>query len=190
MRPYKLTLAGFAWAGIFVFVGLSQTQPPARGGVPVPTKGRAAAPTTQVYANLGQLMKGILFPSSNVIFAAQSENPNDVPPAKDPATATNPLASSYGKWEAVENAGLALAEAANLLIIPGRKCSNGLSVPMQNADWAMLIQGLREAGMTVYKAAQSKNQDNILMAADTMTTACANCHDKYREKANLADRCK
>jgi cytochrome c553 len=85
---------------------------------------------------------------------------------------------------------LALAEAANLLIIPGRKCSNGLPVPMQNADWAMFVQGLREAGMTVYKAAQSKNQDNILMAADAMTTACANCHDKYREKANLADRCK
>ena len=30
----------------------------------------------------------------------------------------------------------------------------------------MLVQGLRDAGMTVYKAAQSKNQDNIVMAAD------------------------
>ncbi len=38
--------------------------------------------------------------------------------------------------------------------------------------------------MTAYKAAQSKNQDNILMA-----TACSNCHDKYREKTDPADRC-
>ena len=43
--------------------------------------------------------------------------------------------------------------------------------------------------MMAYKAAQSKNQDNIVMAADVMTTACANCHDKYREKPKLADRC-
>ena len=51
------------------------------------------------------------------------------------------------------------------------------------------VQGLRDAGMTVYKAAQTKNQDKMLEAADVMTTACANCHDKYREKPNLAARC-
>jgi len=135
-------------------------------------------------------MKGILYPASNVIFAAQEQNPADVPPAKDPSTATNPLASSYGKWEAIENSALALTEAANLLTIPGRKCSNGRDVPLRNPDWAKFVQGLRNAGMTAYKAAQSKNQDNIVMAADTMTEACANCHDKYREKPTLADRCK
>jgi cytochrome c556 len=44
--------------------------------------------------------------------------------------------------------------------------------------------------MAAYKAAQSKNQDNVLMAADTLTTACMNCHDKYREKpGGVADRC-
>jgi predicted Fe-Mo cluster-binding NifX family protein len=135
-------------------------------------------------------MKGILYPSSNVIFAAQNENPADVLPAKDPSTATNPLQSAYGKWEAVENAALALSEAANLLTIPGRKCSNGVNAPLTNADWPKFVQGLRDAGLKVYQAAQAKNQDKILDAADTMTTACSNCHDKYREKPNLADRCK
>jgi hypothetical protein len=44
--------------------------------------------------------------------------------------------------------------------------------------------------MAAYKAAQSKNQDNVLMAADTLTTACMNRHDKYREKpGGIADRC-
>jgi hypothetical protein len=151
---------------------------------------KAAAPATRNPATLAQLMKGILFPSSNVIFFAQGDNPNDVPPAKDPALAVNPLASSYGKWEAVENAGLAIVEAANLLTVPGRKCSNGLPVPVNNADWPKLVQGLRDAGMVAYKAGQSKNQDKILDASDVMTTACANCHDKYREKPTLADRCK
>src|SRR5262245_47138965 len=82
-------------------------------------------PAVQVHGTLDQVMKGILFPSSNVIFAAQSDNPADVKPAADPALATNPLASSYGGWQAVENSSLAIAEAANLLTIPGRKCSNG-----------------------------------------------------------------
>jgi hypothetical protein len=140
-------------------------------------------------ANLAQLMKGIIYPASNVIFAAQSQNPADVKPAPDPSLATDPLASTYGKWEAVENSALALYEAANLLTIQGRKCSNGRAVPLQNSDWPKFVQGLRDAGAVVYKAAQSKNQDKIVDAADVMTTACSNCHDKYREKPNLAARC-
>ena len=173
---------------MLAFVGISAAQ------TPVPAKAKAksapAAPASRNPATLAQLMKGILYPNSNVIFFAQSDNPNDVPQAKDPATAVNPLASSYGKWEAVENSSLALVEAASLLTVPGRKCSNGLPVPVANADWPKLVQGLRNAGMVAYKAAQSKNQDKILDAADVMTTACANCHDKYREKPTPADRCK
>ena len=153
------------------------------------TKGGTSAPP-QVYATMAQLMKGIFFPAANVYFAAQSDDPNAVPPAKDPSLATNPLASTYGKWEAVENASLAMVEAANLLSIPGRKCANGLPVPIQNADWPKFVQGLREAGLAAYKAAQSKNQDKIVEVADTLTTACANCHDRYREKPTMAERCK
>jgi len=185
--------------GRLVFVLLScaalqaQTPAPAQSkGAPAPAKakGPAAAPASRNPATLGQLMKGILYPNSNVIFFAQGDNPNDVPQAKDPATSVNPLASSYGKWEAVENSSLALVEAANLLTVPGRKCSNGVAVPIANADWPKLVQGLRAAGMVSYKAAQAKDQDKILDAAEAITNACANCHDKYREKPTPADRCK
>jgi hypothetical protein len=147
------------------------------------------APAPQVPANLAQLMRGTLYPESNVVFAAQDVNPADVPHAKDPSMATDPLASQYGKWQAVENNALAIAEVASLLSIPGRKCANGLDVPLKNADWAKFVQELREAGMTAYAAAQTKNQDKMTDAADVMTTACKNCHDRYREK-KFADRCK
>ena len=180
--------------GVLTLIGISQAQTPAPAKAAAKSAAKstagAAAPASRNPATLAQLMKGILFPSSNVIFFAQGDNPNDVPPAKDPALAVNPLASSYGKWEAVENAGLAIVEAANLLTVPGRKCSNGLPVPVANADWPKLVQGLRDAGMAAYRAAQSKNQDKILDASDVMTTACANCHDKYREKPAPAGRCK
>jgi len=149
-----------------------------------------AAPASEAHANLAQVMRSILFPNSNVIFYVQSNDPTKVKPASDPASATDILASTYGGWGAVENSSLALTEAANLLTVPGRKCSNGKDVPVQNEDWGKLVQQLRDAGMAAYKAAQSKNQDNILTAADTMTTACSACHEKYRDKpGGDANRC-
>ena len=176
-------------AGAFMLVQRSPGQTP-NAAPSTPDRPANAAPRAQVSATLAQLMKGILFPSSNVIFAAQSQNPADVPQAKDPSAATDPLTSSYGRWEAVENSALAIIEASNLLTIPGRKCSNGLAVPMRNADWPKLVQALRAAGIVAYKAAQSKNQDDILNAADVLTTACANCHEKYRDKPRTIDRCR
>jgi hypothetical protein len=169
----------------FVLGCAPQQQTPASGNAP----SAPAAAADQVHGNLAQVMKGVLYPASNVIFAAQDKNPADVKQPEDPSTATDPLQSAYGGWQAVENAGIALAESANLLTIPGRKCQNGKDAPINSADWPMFVQGLRDAGMAAYKAGQSKNQDNILMAADQMTTACAACHDKYREKPTIADRC-
>jgi hypothetical protein len=186
-----MRLAGFIVLlsiGGLVSIDRSKAQtPPQTKAVTTAGKG---APAGRNPANLGQLMKGILFPNSNVIFFAQSEDPAKVTPAKDPSTATDPLADTYGKWQAVENSALALVESANLLTVAGRTCANGRPVPVGNADWPKFVQGLRDAGMVAYKAAQSKDMDKMLDAADKMTTACANCHDKYREKPTLADRCK
>jgi hypothetical protein len=150
---------------------------------------QAQSPAQSVPSTVSQLMKGTLYPASNVVFAAQDLNPAEVPRAKDPNMATDLLTSSYGKWEAVENSALAIAEVANLLELPGRKCSNGLEVPLKNPDWSRFVQELRDAGMTAYTAAQTKNQDKMIDAAGVMTTACKNCHDKYRDKRS-AVRCK
>jgi hypothetical protein len=148
--------------------------------------------TMQVQTDLNRLMRGVLYPAANVVFSAQSDDPADVKfvPGRDPAMATDPLASTFGGWQAVENAALALAESANLLLIPGRTCANGLPVPMNNPDWLKFVQELRDAGMKAYTAAQSKNHDKMVEAADTLSASCANCHKKWREKARLADRCK
>ena len=153
-------------------------------------QGQSPAPVpAAVPATMAQLMKGTLYPESNVVFAAQDTNPAEVKHAPDPSMATDPLASQYGKWEAVENNALAIAEVATLLSLPGRKCSNGLDVPVANADWVKFVQGLRDAAMVSYAAAQAKDQDKMTDAAGVMTIACANCHRKYRER-KLADRCK
>ena len=174
---FSLTLVGALSSGVCD----AQSPPPA--GTKAHKAPSAAAMKPEVAADLRQLMRGILFPNSNVIFFAQEDDPAKVPPAKDPSLSPNPLASTYGGWAAVENSAKALSEAANLLILPGRKCANGLPVPINNPDWPKFVQGLREASLEAYKAAQSKNMDNILMAAGDLSTACSNCHDKWREKA-------
>jgi hypothetical protein len=158
-------------------------------GTPQP---KQATPAMQVQSNLNQLMRGVLYPASNVVFFAQSDNPADLKyvPGKDPSMATDPLTSTFGGWQAVENAALALTESTNLLLIPGRKCANGLPVPMDSPDWPKFVQELRDAGMKAYQAAQSKNQDKMVEAADTLSAACAGCHRKWREKPRLADRCR
>jgi len=148
---------------------------------------RAAAP--KVDANLLQLMRGILYPASNVVFAAQ-EDVSKLAPVADPSVSPNPLTSTYGGWLAVENAGLALAESANLIALPGRVCSNGKPAPVQRADWLKYTQGLRTAGLAVYKAAKTKNPDAIVEVAGMVSDACAACHDVYREKkTGEQDRC-
>src|SRR5881394_2243205 len=85
--------------------------------VQAPSADAAAGPQSQVHGNLRQLMRGILFPSSNVVFFAQGTDPAGVPQDADPSTSVNPLAGLYGGWEAIEDGGLTIAEAANLLTI-------------------------------------------------------------------------
>ncbi len=140
-------------------------------------------------ANLNQLMRSLFFPHSNVVFFTQRYDPADVKPAVEPSGSTDPLTGVFGGWEAVENSALTLADAADLLMTPGRKCANGRDVPLANADWAQLVNGLREASMFAYKASLTKDRNKMLQASDVLATSCSNCHNKYRPGA-IANRCR
>src|SRR5688572_7948249 len=172
-------------AALALVAGCTQAQPPA---------GEATTPAqpAQVHGNLVQVMRGILYPASNVIFFAQAEDPTALKTDGDASTSPNPLSSSYGGWEAVAHAGIALSESANLLIIPGRMCMNGKPAPIQNADWQMWVQELRTAGTTAYKAGQAKTMDAVLEAADVMSTACQNRSEEHtselQSQSNLVCR--
>ena len=156
----------------------------------------AQAPATdapqQVHANLNQLMRGVLYPAANVVFSAQADDPAEVklPPGHDPLMSTDPLTSTFGGWQAVENAALALAESANLLSIPGRKCANGVPVPTTDPAWAKFVQDVRDISMKAYAAAQAKDQDKIIAVSETLSAACAGCHRKWRDRKAPENRCK
>ena len=85
-----------------------------------------------------------------------------------------------------------LSEVANLADNDSR--TQMLERPRCSAQERGLAQagakGFATRGWSHYKAAQSKNQDTqFLMLPMSITTACANCHEKYRDTPNLADRC-
>ena len=153
---------------------------------PQPAAPAATGLAAKPYGNLAQMMRAIPFPASNIIFAAQNEDPAT---AKKAEGGADRYSNMYGGWEAVENAALALSETANLLLIPGRKCMNGKDAPLDREDYKKAIQQLADAGQAAYKAAQAKNVDQITEVSGTVAEACSACHDVYREKDNPMDRC-
>jgi hypothetical protein len=169
--------------------GAALGQTPAAAAPKPPAAPAPATTAPKVEANLLQLMRGIVYPASNVIFAAQDDfSKQPVPP--DASTSPNPLTTTYGGWQAVENAALALSESANLILVPGRMCSNGKPAPVRRADWIKDVQKLREAGRAAYNAAKKKDRDAMVDVSGTISDACSSCHDVYREKkGGEKDRC-
>jgi hypothetical protein len=150
-----------------------------------------ATPTQEVHATLNQLMQGVVYTAANVVFYPQFEDPGETKtaPGNDPAMATDPLVSVFGGWQAVENAALALTESANLLLIPGRVCSNGEPAPITDPAWSMFVQELRDAGLKAYAAAKAKDRDQMIELSNTVNDACVHCHRKWRPRTE-ANRCK
>lgn len=148
------------------------------------------APAAQAHSNLAQLMRGIPFTFANIVFDAQSQDPGAPrTPADVGGGATATFRNVYGGWQEVENSALALAESANLILIPGRACENGKPVPLQDEAFRKAAQGLADAGRAAYKAAQSKSMDAMVEVSDTVSQACAACHEPYRDFDDPKERC-
>jgi hypothetical protein len=179
-------LSGLFLVPVLALSACTQAPPPAEEPAQA-----AFAPTA--HANLAQLMRGIPFPASNIIFDTQTTDPGAAAEPADSGagtTATQQFSGVYGGWQAVENAALAIQETANLVMIPGRNCENGKPVPIDQEDFRMWAANLAAAGDAALKAAQSKNLDAMVDVSGTLSDACAMCHEKYRDTPNQpADRC-
>jgi hypothetical protein len=156
---------------------------------PNPAALETAAGAAEARSTLAQLMRGLLYPSSEIIFAAQSEDPEEAAAAAEAAQSDFSGAILYDGWEGVENASLMLAESAALLQIPGRLCENGLPVPLGNEDFQRFAQGLIDAGRASYEAARMKSVDAMLEASGVVSDACSACHEVYRDVPEDQMRC-
>ena len=147
----------------------------------------AGLPAPEPMGNLAQVMRGILFTNSNILFDVQSGDP-DAPPAEVASGrgATANFSGIYGGWQKVENAAIALGESANLISIPGRRCENGRPVPLSQPNWAQFTQQLKDAADVMLVAARARDQEAASDATNDVAEACYVCHEVYRD---LEPRC-
>ena len=172
-----------AWVGVLVLASAVAAQSPANStarGRPLPNPPPA---------DLAEVMRAILLPNSNVIFAAQQNGFLSMVADPDPSIATDPFKGVYGGWQAVENAGIAIVETTRLLTLPDRRCSNGKRVPVNDTRFARMVVDLRTAGLAASAAARSRSHEQMLDAAEKVSAACSTCHLAYREKGGEENRC-
>src|SRR5580765_5668769 len=162
------------------------------GGQAPPAKA-TPRPATKPAGTLAQVMRGIYFPNSNLIFDVQQNDPGA--PKKKSADAAGSATAAYGSaysgWEVVENAAIALTDGVDLVLAPGRLCQNGKPVPARNADFQKFAGTMRAAGLAVLQAARTKNQEKVSEATNDLADACSSCHEVYRDKgpADSPARC-
>ncbi len=150
---------------------------------PATTSGGATLPPPE--GNLAELMRGIDFPNSNIIFNLQLKDPTTQPkkqPAASPFDYVEWGSTVYPGWLAVDQAAVAIIDTAPLILAPGRRCQNGRPVPVDRADWKQYVADLVTAGKLARQASKARNYDAFAEISDKLNTACANCHTVYRDK--------
>jgi cytochrome c553 len=163
-------------------------------GKAVANAGPATASTTgpppafPAAGNLSQLMRGIMFQNSNIIFTVQTHDPAEKKKAGDAATADGGFnwtmwgSDLYSGWDIVDYAAIALAESAPLMLTPGRRCENGKPVPVNDPDWIRFTKEMAEVGRRAYRASQTRNQEKVSDISNDVADACLNCHQVFRDK--------
>ena len=157
-----------------------------------PSSTVAPRPAAKPTGTLAQIMRGIYFPDSNLIFDVQQNDPAAPKKSTEPgASAVGTYANTYSGWEAVENAAVALSDGVDLILKPGRLCQNGKPVPTQQPDFQKFAQKMRSAGLAVLQAAHTRSQEKVSDATNDLADACSSCHEVYRDKgpADSPARC-
>ena len=119
------------------------------------TAAMAQSPAYKRVGTMSQLMISIIYPSSDTIFYAERIDPKL---DKD--------------WNNLANQALTLAEAGNLLLMPGRS--------REQENWTKFTGMMIEAGTAAYKAANKHDMEGVLAVNDLLYRSCVECHQEYR----------
>jgi len=151
--------------------------------------GAGSAPQTTWYAptgNLAQLMRGVFFHNSNLIFSIQELDAADLPP-KPPPSRPDGLTIfdwgllAYSGWPVVENAATAIADASALMMLPGLRCENGRAAPVTEPDWIRFTDQMISVARRTYRLAQMRDREAVSSYTLDLSNACNACHRTYRD---------
>jgi mono/diheme cytochrome c family protein len=149
----------------------------------------ASQPTLPPSGNVAQVMRGILFHSSNIVFTVQSIDPAAKKPQADVTDGGGFDWLTWGGgvyrgWDVVDYAAISVAESATLLLTPGRRCENGRLAPVTDPDWIRFTKELADAGNASYKASQARNQELVSDSTNRLSESCNSCHRVYRGRTH------
>lgn len=138
-------------------VAFAQTPPashPATPKPPAPVTPAAKSPMRNV-GTMSDLMVKILYPSSDALFYIESRTPK-----------------TDTEWTVLEGQALMVAEAANLLMMPGRA--------RDQKQWMNDSKLMLDVGAAALKAAKAKDVPAIVALSDDLYASCTTCHTHYR----------
>jgi hypothetical protein len=180
-NPGKLTQAQAADLAAYIQEAGKTAPAPIRATTSGP------APAFPATGNLSQLMRGIMFPNSNILFTVQTHDPAAKKKAGDAATADGGFNWAmwgndlYSGWDIVDYAAIALAESAPLMLTPGRTCENGKPVPVDDPDWIKFTREMADVGRAAYRASQTRNQEKVSDITGDVADSCLHCHQVFRD---------
>lgn len=167
-------------------------KPAATPAKPAATPAASSGSPYRLIGTIKELMEGIVDPASDVLFESVAtditiKGVEEKRPHNDE------------EWAVVEHNALMLAEAANLLKMPGRKVAKpGESTQSEGPDapeltppqiaakiaanrtmWLKYANGLQGAALKALDAARNKSVEGLFNVGEDIDQACENCHLEY-----------
>lgn len=187
MRSHTLLACLLIGCGVIASAGCQRASETAESSAAA-----AAASTQPTYipdATVKDLMLNIVDTSADVVWLSVTIEVNekgiiDTRPQNDE------------EWTKVRQGAITLAEAANLLMIPGRHVARpgeksetpGVElepsemeelINKDRATWNARATALHDAATQALRAAEAKDADKIFEIGETIEHACENCHKTY-----------
>jgi hypothetical protein len=117
------------------------------------TPGASVAP--RPIGTMSELMVNVIYPASDAVFYISTRTPKD-----------------DAEWTELQGKTLMVAEAANLLMMPGHV--------RDNDRWMADAKLMRDAGAAAFAAAKKKDLDALIDLNDQLYQSCVTCHQQYR----------
>jgi hypothetical protein len=109
----------------------------------------------QPASTMSELMVKIIYPASDAIFYITTRTPK-----------------TEAEWADLQGQALAVAESANLLMMPGRA--------RDQDRWMQDATLMLDAGRAAFRAAKAKDVAALDALNDQLYTSCTSCHQHYR----------
>lgn len=150
-----MRMRNLAWLLLAASTLLTQPPWPSPPQNPAASAGQADVVHAQPVGTMSDLMVKIIYPSSDAVFYITTRQPK-----------------TEAEWGELQGKTLALAESANLLMMPGRA--------RDQDRWMQDSKLMLDAGIAAYRAARSKDVAALEAVNDQLYTSCTSCHQHYR----------